>query len=794
MERGDPHSTESFGALLQRLRKAAGLGQEELAARSGLSANAVGALERGIRKRPYLHTVSSLAEALSLDEERRASLLAAVPAREAAHAIQPAPSEASTNRGPGLPKLPEPTTTLVGRERELGELREFLGSPTTRLVTLTGIGGVGKTRIALEVTKVAERLFSDGAIFVDLAPLVNPAFVTSAISRSLGVSKTEGSAPVESLAAHLHDKRLLLVLDNFEHLLEAALEVSYLIESCPNIVVMTTSRAPLRVRGEQEYPILPLELPQSTRAAGEDELLASPSSRLFFERARAVSPGFRITEGNAGAVAAICWRLSGLPLALELAAAKTRFLEPAALLPRLDEALSTAWARDLPQRQRTMRAALDWSYDLLSEAQRELFRKLSVLNGFSLQAAEVVGSQQKSGDGGNGKTGETLENLGVLVEQSLVFPTTGADGVGMRYGMLEPVRQYAREKLDEGGRLEDTLRRHAAFFACLAEEAEPELRGSRQVQWLDRIEEESPNYRAVMAWALESGEAETAARIGWGLWSFWWFRGYHEEARRWMETALEHELPDALRARALHTAALTSFAHSDYSKAEEYWQEAFRLSRDDGDILVEGSANSGTGLAQMARGNYEEAVSRVQESLALFERHGEEYLASSLKVFLGTALLARGESERAEQTFEEVLETARRLEVPSLLYIALYNLAQSTLVRQDSDRASAMLREGIEGASIVKDRTSLAHFMEAMAAVSATKEDPERSAVLLGAADGIQREAGAAVYNFFRPDPSLRLHAETRARDALGEADFEKAYACGAHMTFQEATTYAFEA
>lgn len=771
---GMPEQGTSFGIRLRSLRQAAGLTQEELASRAGLSPNAVSSLERGTRRRPQPHTVRSLSEALNLSEDERASLLAVVPRPGEA----PVASKAIPN-----PSLPDSVTPLLGRERELEEIASLLGTGNIRLLTLTGIGGVGKTRLAVAVARQAGNLFPDGVLFVELAPLVNPAFVTSAILRSLGSVETEGLDTIESLVAHLHDRRLLLVLDNFEHLLEAAPEVYSLIEACPHLVVLATSRAPLRVRGEQEYPVPPLDLPPSTWSPDTDEVLDAPSGQLFLERAQAVSPDFRLTPENAGAVAAICWRLAGLPLALELAAAKTRFLDAEALLSRLDEALSTAWARGLPQRQRTMRAALDWSYELLSEPERELFRKLSVLSGFSLEGAEAVGA---------GVPGEILDNLGVLVEQSLVSVVIGAAGVGTRYGMLEPVRQYAREKLRESGELEEALHRHAALFLALAEEAEPELRGPRQAEWLDRLESESPNYRAVMAWARETGEAVTAARIGWGLYSFWWIRGYNEEGRRWMEATLEHELPPALRARALHAAATATFAQSDYAAAGEYWREALQLSRREGDILTEGSAWSGTGLVEMVRAEYEAAASSLGAGIALFERHGEDYLASILRSLLGTALLMQGESERAEQTFEEVLASARRLKVPSLSYIVLYNLAQSALARGDLKKAARMLREGIEWAAKAKDRATPAHFLEALAAVAALGKEAERSAVLIGAAERMQWELGASVYNFFRPDPSLRKHAVAEAHEHLGETAFEEAQERGRGMTFEQAIMYAF--
>ena len=765
------HQT-SFGARLRQLRKVAGLTQEELAGHAGLTPNAISDLERGSRRHPYPRTVRSLADALGLSEDEHAALVSAVPSRGGAAVIL----EVS---------LPAPPTPLLGRERELGEMSALLGRPQIRLLTLTGTGGVGKTRLAIEAARNTVDLFPDGVLFVALASLRDPTLVIPTIARSLGLREMEGQTSREVLFTHLHDKQLLLVLDNFEHLLETAPEVSGLIEFCGRLTVLVTSRAPLRVRGEQEYPVSPLRLPASTRSPTPQEILSSPSGRLFVERAQATLPTFELTKGNATSVAAICWRLAGIPLALELAAARVRFLDPATLLSRLDRALSTSWERDLPDRQKTMRATLDWSYELLTESDKVLFGYLSVfVGGFTLEAAEAVGAA------GVVESAEVIGLLGGLVEQSLVVMQANADGGEGRYRMLEPVRQYALEKFEESGEAWEALRRHAGFFLAFSERAASELWGPQQGVWLERLEVEYGNLRVAIGWALESEEAEIAGRLCWALWLFWWARGYHEEGRRWSEATLGHEPPPAWRARVLAVAAVMCYAENDHDSAEERWGEGVSVARREGDAVAEGYSRAGIGLVRMARSDYEAAAASLSEALPLLESC-QDPLLSPLHVWLGTTSLLRGDAAHAELEIREGLHTARTRGDALCTYVGLYNLAQLALAQDDLVLADQTLQEGIRLSEQTKDQANLAHFLDALAAISSSRGEAERSATLLGAAEGSLQKVGASVYNFYVVDTALRERAANEARAASGEAAFEQSRSLGRAMTFGQAVAYA---
>ena len=772
----------SFGARLRNLRQAAGFTQEELALRASLSPNAVSALERGTRRRPQPHTVRSLAEALGLSEDERSALIAAVPKRGEATSTVIEGSLAS----PAVSALPRPATPLVGRERELEEVAVLLGQGDSRLLTLTGIGGVGKTRLATEVVLEAAEDFPDGAAMVDLAPLGDPALVLQTIVRTLGLRGGEGQTPGQILRAYLREKELLLALDNFEHLLDAAPEVAGLIEACPDLLVLATSRAPLRVRGEREYPVPPLALPTSTRSSTEDDVLESPSGRLFLERARAVSPGFEITEGNVGAVAAICWRLAGLPLALELAAAKVRLLDPVSLLSRLDEALSSSWARDLPERQRTMRAALDWSHELLSKPQRELLRRLSVFaGGFTLSAAEAVGAADRGADGE-----EVLELLGGLVEQSLVQAKPTPKGNGVRYGMLEPVRQYALKKLEDSEIAEQARCRHAAFFLDLAERAEPELRGPRQVEWLDRLETEQYNMRSAVSWSLSNREAELAARLAFALARFFWIRGPHVEVFRWMEAALAEDeaggvMPAGARARARYVAGVMDFRLGGHEILQSVSEEAAAI-EDEGDVRGAADALMMSGLAFMRAGDEERALTLLEEGRRRFEAIGDEHGLAMTTVHLGATWLNRGDLARADECFRRGLAFARASGDAMSMFTAHYHLALAAQGKAQYGQACRHYAAFMKISETTRDKPNVGYALLGLAECWSAREKPEHAARLLGAAEALFESMGMQ-FHFYNMSASFHERHLDLIREMLDPEAFEKAWAEGRAMTLDEA-------
>lgn len=760
---GDDRS--SLAAVLRGLREDAGLSQEELARRAGLSAHAISALERGTRTRPYPHTLRSLAEALGLSEADRSRLIAAVPPRAR-------PARAASDAATARPRdLPVPTTPLLGRDEDVRRVGRLLADH--RLVTLSGAGGVGKTRLALAVAGHVRDRYADGVALVELAPLMESSAVLPAVADAVEATRGTGRSAVEDVVERIRGQHLLLVLDNLEHLLDAAPDVAALIEAAPDLTVLATSRAPLRLRGETEVAVEPLGLPSATTRTSD-----SPAGRLLLDRAAAVSPGWGTDPAEDASVAATCVRLAGLPLALELAAARARLLDPATLLARLDTALQDG-PRDLPARQRTMRATLDWSHGLLGEDERRLLRLLGVfVGGFTLDDLEAV--VERTGAPG----GSSMALLASLVEHSLVTTAPG----GTRFRMLEPVAQYARSLLVEAGEWESATRAHAAHFLCLAETTGPRYRDSGQVAALARIDPEHANLTAAAERMLSSGDVQGAARMSWALWLYWWLRGHHAHGRRLAETVLERGgLPRDVHARAALAAATMAFAMDDVDAALDWWEEASRHTV--GDPVIDCNAVAGIGLVALAGGDLATARRRFDAALALAEEAGEEseWTWALAHIWLGTVALLLGDPDEAARRIEEGLASARRRGDRLATYIALYNLFQVELARGEHARGRAHLEEGLHLSLETGDQANLAYLLDALAVVEAAEGSVSRVPLLLGAAQAIRETIGSRGYGYYRPDPEAVAAAAEEARRRLGTDRYDDALDSGRALAPDEA-------
>jgi predicted ATPase/DNA-binding XRE family transcriptional regulator len=749
-----PMSTRtSFGSVLRRLRQDAGLTQQELAERADLTPHAVSSLERGTRTRPYPHTVRSLADALGATEDERAELIAAVPRRGSIKNAESRPHG-----------IVVPPTPLYGRGDDIAALANLTRSHE-RLVTLVGPAGVGKTRLVAALAEELAPEFADGVVTVSLAAVLDASAVIGTVARALGLSAGDGPEASDAVAAHLRDFELLLVLDNLEHVLSAAPQVSRVVASCPSVTVLATSRSPLRVRGEREYLVEPLALPSPT-ATTSDELGAAPAGALVLNRLSSMPA----PQLDVEACVELCHRLAGLPLALELATAQLRLLSPRALLDRLDEVAATSGARDLPERQRTMRATFDWSYALLDVEEQRLFRLMGAFRGgATIEAVEYVAGAP------------VLELLMQLVEHSLVAVRND------RITMLEPVAQYARSLLvgDEATRVS---RAHAGYFVELTAQAAVGYERSEQVGWLARIEADEANILLAIERSLDSGDSGTAARITWHMWLYWWLRGQLTVGRRLAEQCLTSDLTDWERARAHLTAATMSYAARDQQAAAAHWAAADEL----GDAEVAAKARAGVGLAAMGAGDLDLAEARFR--VALEHSDSAEWISSLVHVWLGTLRLLRGDPVAAVPEIERGLDSARARGDRLSTYVARFNLAQAALAVSDLRAARTHLEEGITLSQETGDLANLAHFLEALAVVESQEGAHQRVATLLGASAGLRETVGADVYAYYLPDQAIRAEAEQSARAFLGADQFDDVHDAGRSLDAAHAVQQAWSA
>jgi predicted ATPase/class 3 adenylate cyclase len=727
--------------------------------------------------------------------------------------------------------LPLQATPLIGREREVEAVSGRLRSPETRLLTLVGPGGTGKTRIGLQVAAELVDDFEDGVFFVPIAAIEDPKLVAPTIARVLGLSEGGAQPPEELLGSYLRDRQTLLLLDNLEQVLDATPLLEGLLSSAANLKILATSRIPLRLYGEYEFPVPPLALPDPDSLPPLEDLTGYEAVRLFLERARAVKPDFVLTEENAPVVVEICARLDRLPLAIELAAARIKLLPPRLLLDRLGNRLKllTGGARNLPERQRTLRKAIEWSYDLLDEGEKMLFGRLGVFSsGTTLEAMEAVCDAR-----GDLPT-DVFDGASSLLDKSLLRQEEGAGGES-RFVMLETIHEFANVKLEGSGEAEAVRRAHAEYFLDLAEEAEPLLWGAADAAWLERLEQEHDNMRVALSWAIDHEEGELALRVGGALRWFWYMEGYYGEGRRWLEAALGKDwgaTAAGARARALEGVGWLAYSQGDLDRAQAAAKEGLKLSTEAGlgdvvaadlqnvlgeavarqrgdyelaeELLTEslalhreardirGVAWSLGSLANVSsdRGNYKQAKKLYEEGLALSrELDGAELLGDYL-INLGYESLLEGEPERATTLNEEAAELYRKRGRRGGLQHTLANLGWATLLRGDYEQAENLHKQSLRVSQDLGDKLIASESLEGLACTAGAQGEAERSAILFGAAAGLREAEG---YQQAPRDHSLREPYLAAARCLLDEAAWSAAREKGRSMEFDDAVVYALE-
>ncbi len=728
--------------------------------------------------------------------------------------------------------LPAQITTLLGRERDVQGVRALLQRTDVRLVTLTGPGGVGKTRLALQVAADVLWDFEGGVFFVNLAPVSDPNLVLQAIAETVKLREGGDLPLLTELAERLSVGYTLLVLDNFEQVVDAGPTLVEMLRECPGLKLLVTSRATLKVSGEHEYDVQPLEVPSHEFRAADSVgalflvLETVPSVALFVKRARAVQHDFALTQENAPAISEVCARLDGLPLAIELAAAHIKSLTPQALLARLDKRLPilVGGPRDLPARQRTLRSTMEWSYGLLGDVEKEVFRHLAVfIGGCTLEAA---GQVCPSGE-------EPFAQIESLLDASLLR-RAGGDGAEPRYLMLETVREYAAGKLEAEGESEEAHRKHAGYFLKLAETADVKLTGGEQAEWLQRLEAEHDNIRAALAWMLVGEgadisrvrDAEGALRLAGGLWRFWLMRGYLSEGRRWLSRvpADDPALPIAARAMALNGAGVLAYSQGELEVARDFFEKSMALRREMGDPMAVAASLNNLGAVAVSQADYEHAAALHQEALEIRRELDDKWgMASSLSNLgslyintreydkamtyqeqaleirrelgdkwgvaisltnMGGLEVYRGNLERAVELHEELLKMRQELGDKAGIAISLNNLGRAVLARGNVARAKSLLESSIALRLALGDESGMVDTLEGLAGVALSEEQPRRAGRLLGAVDTLREATGtprtpADIEGYNRE--IARLHA------ALGERIFEGVWVEGRAMSPEQA-------
>ncbi len=817
--------------VLGRYMRARGLTFEDLAKESGLPRNTVYRWLKGeVRKPQTWQPLATVAATLGLSKSQTNTLLQAAQHLSVEELLDRVRGdedrELLSQWAVTAPNnLPCQMTSFVGREEEIVNVGRRLS--LSRLVTLTGPGGCGKTRLAIEAAEAALGEFEDGVYFVGLASIRDPALVIPVISQVLDAGESVGKSSIEALKAHLRDKRVLLLLDNFEQVLDAAPLIVELLTAAPRVKVLVTSRTWLHVSGEHELPIQPLPTPNPRSAFGE--LRANPAVTLFTDRARAVSSDFAVTRENAPLIAEICALLDGLPLAIELAAARTRRFTLSKMLERFPSRLDLGsdGPRDADQRHRSLRCMISWSYDLLCPDEQKLFRRLAVFVGGCPEDA-VMDVSNLSGNAGL----DVPAGLDSLIENNLLRQTSGIEGE-RRFEMLETIQEYARELLEESGELESSLRAHADFYLELLETREPEFYGPRQTYWLDRLELEINNFRAALRWCQERGEVARGLRMSTALLALWEQRSHHGEGGRWLAyfADADQEVPQGLRAKALLWHGLLLLRHtSDATAADLLFARAYALFCDIGEASMACETLQAQGDLAVKQGNVSGAQALFAESLDLARQAGDNQLTARAylklakcaegvgdyetaqcrwelslqaardgghRAWVAQALLGLGETARhrqdldmAQDYYRQALDLGQQAGIEWIQAMSLHNLGHVACYRGDYDEAIGAFRESLSLHVKREFKKGIGECLAGLAAAAALQGETERAARLCGSADALLASIAE------RLDPADRADYERTlrtARSRLAGESFDALFAEGRGMSLEQGLEYASE-